>query len=264
MADRFRFEIELTPEQRAQIRQAWGREIDSLKVTPDDWPQRFFRESWDLARGLIRVGRSLAIAPAGMAIEPGDTGRVILLDPNEAAGRTVFGSGAHVTTQLALVLLEERLTPGDRVLDLGTGSGILAMAAARLGASEVLALDVDPVAAAAARRNADLNGLDGVVQVREGSVEAAAGAPYDLVVANLLANILRPLAPALPGLVRPGGLLLVSGIVAARVPDLTAALIREGFELEEEREHPDWRALVLRRSGDPQVKEADRDDERGE
>jgi ribosomal protein L11 methyltransferase len=247
MQNRFTIQIELTPEQRAQIRQASGKELASLELTPDDWPPGLYRGGWPPDRAPVRIGRSLVITPAGATVEAGEGDRVIELESSETVGAAAFGTGAHASTRLALELLEACLQPGDRVLDLGTGSGILALAAARLGAREVLALDIDAAAVAAARRNVAANDLARVIQVREGSAEAADGAPYDLMVANLLAHVMRPLAPALARLVRPAGLLLVSGIVAARGPDVAAALYAEGFRLVEERPEGHWRALVLRR-----------------
>jgi ribosomal protein L11 methyltransferase len=206
-------------------------------VQDEDWA-----EAWKAYFRPIRVGRSLVIKPSWEMLAPGEGDRVIELDPGMA-----FGTGAHPTTQLCLALLEQRMTPGDRVLDLGTGSGILGLAAARLGAREVLALDLDPVAVAAARENVAANGLAGDVRVEEGGVEAAAGSPYDLVVANILADVIRDLAPALAGRVRPGGRIIASGIIAGRAGEVAAALLAAGFNLEEERAQEEWRALVCRR-----------------
>jgi ribosomal protein L11 methyltransferase len=206
-------------------------------VQDEDWA-----EAWKRFYHPLRVGRSLVIQPSWEAFSPCPGDRVIELDPGMA-----FGTGAHPTTQLCLALLEERVTPGDRVLDLGTGSGILAIAAAKLGAAHVLALDVDPIAVAAAAENAARNGVSGIVAVREGSVAAAGDAPFDLVVANILADVIRDLAPDLARLTRPDGLLLASGIIADRAPEVAAALTAAGFRREEERADQEWRALVVRR-----------------
>jgi ribosomal protein L11 methyltransferase len=206
-------------------------------VQDEDWA-----EAWKAYFRPIRVGRSLVMKPSWETLAAAEGDRVIELDPGMA-----FGTGAHPTTQLCLALLEEHVAPGDRVLDLGTGSGILALAAARLGAREVRALDVDPVAVAAARENVAANDLAGVVRVEEGGVEAAAGSPYDLIVANILADVIRELAPVLACRVRSGGLLIASGIIAGRAADVTASLRAAGFDLEEEHTQEEWRALVGRR-----------------
>ena len=118
---------------------------------------------------------------------------------------------------------------------------------AKLGASHVLALDLDPIAVAAARENAARNGLADRVTVDEGSVEAAGRAPYDLIVSNILADVIRDLARDLARLIRPGGLLLASGIIADRAEHVAVALAATGFHLEEERADQEWRALVGRR-----------------
>lgn len=209
-------------------------------VQDEDWA-----EAWKRFYHPLRVGRSLVIRPSWEAFDPLPDDRVIELDPGMA-----FGTGAHPTTRLCLTLLEERVAAGDRVLDLGSGSGILAIAAAKLGASGVLALDTDPIAVAATRENAARNGVSGVVEARLGSVEAAGAVPFDLVVANLLADVIRDLTPDLARIIRPGGLLIASGIIADRAGAALAALESRGFGLQEERADQEWRALVARRIGD--------------
>jgi ribosomal protein L11 methyltransferase len=238
--DRLEERLEGLRERLAVLRESGLDPGDGLAVRfvqDEDWA-----EAWKAYFRPIRVGRSLVIKPSWETLAAADGDRVIELDPGMA-----FGTGAHPTTQLCLALLEERVAPGDRVLDLGTGSGILALAAARLGAREVLALDLDPVAVAAARENVAANGLAGVVRVEEGGVEAAPGPPYDLVVANILADVIRDLAPALALQLRRRGLLIASGIIADRAADVTVALRAAGFDLEEERAQEEWRALVCSR-----------------
>jgi ribosomal protein L11 methyltransferase len=212
--------------------------LTTRPIQDEEWA-----EAWKRFFHPLRVGRSLVIKPSWEAFTPRPGDRVIELDPGMA-----FGTGAHPTTQLCLALLEERVAPGDRVLDLGTGSGILAIAAARLGSARVLALDVDPIAVSAARENAARNGVSERVTVQEGSVEAAGSAPYDLIVANILAGVIRDLAPDLARLTRPGGLLLASGIIADRAGEVAAALKAAGFHLEATRADAEWRALVARRT----------------
>lgn len=207
-------------------------------VQDEDWA-----EAWKRFYHPLRVGRTLVIKPSWEEFSPRPGDRVIELDPGMA-----FGTGAHPTTQLCLALLEERVTPGDRVLDLGTGSGILAIAAATLGAASVLALDLDPIAVAAARENADRNGVGTRVAVVEGSTEAAGDVPFDLIVANILADVIRDLAADLARLTRPGGLLIASGIIADRAADVAAALSAAGFAIQEERADQEWRALVARKT----------------
>ena len=158
----------------------------------------------------------------------------------------LFRTGRHPATQLSLILLEEYVESGDRVLDLGTGSGILAVAAAKLGASEVLALDTDAAAVAIAQETVSLNGLADVVEVAQGSIESAAP-PYDVVAANIFPNVLIELAPELATTIRDGGVLITSGSVVTRAKGAANALCAAGFSLEERRPQDNWVGMVFRK-----------------
>jgi ribosomal protein L11 methyltransferase len=164
-----------------------------------------------------------------------------------------FGTGLHPSTRLCLLGLESHLRSGDRVLDLGTGSGILAIAAAKLGASEVLALDIDPMAVASARENVQRNGVSGVVDVIQGSLAEAKtrrGSGFDLVVVNILAEvILQLLEEGLVEAVCPHGRLIVGGIIATRVPEVLREMTCQGLEIVGQRQEEDWFTYVARRVG---------------
>ena len=240
----FVVEVALTPKQREQIGRVTGRLFASLRIVPDDVIVTY-HEAWDDAAP-VRVGRTMVIKPAGRAHETLHADRVVELPAGEGSGRGVFGTGRHPATQLALVLLEEHIRPGNRVLDLGTGSGILAVAAARLGAGEVLALDTDAAAVAVARETVSLNGLADVIGVNQGSVESAA-TPYDVVVANIFPNVLMGLAPDLAAAVRGGGVLVASGSVAARAEGAADAARAAGLGLEERRLRDNWVGMVFRK-----------------
>jgi ribosomal protein L11 methyltransferase len=218
-------------------------------ATMNTHPSPLYREACPRDYQPIRIGASLLIGPRGTrrAATAGD--RVIELElyPNTPATGVVFGTGGHATTRLALALLEQCVRPGDRALDVGTGSGILGLAAARLGAREVLAIDIDPLAVMTAETNVRLNHLEDTVQVREGSLEVVEGSSYDLVLANILSPVIRQLAPGLWRLLRPEGLLIVTGIVAVEAVDLRALLADVGFRSVEERQEGDWCAFVCRR-----------------
>ncbi len=240
----FVVEITLTPGQKEQVRRATGHFFASLLMGPHDFPVTY-REAWDDAAPL-RVGRTMVVKPAGEPHQPSLGDRIIVLPAGGGPGRGVFGTGRHPATRLALVLLEEHVRPGDRVLDLGTGSGILAVAAARLGAAEVLALDVDAAAVAVARETVSLNGLAGAVEVARGGIGSAVP-PYDVVAANVFPNVLIGLAPDLAAAVRGGGVLLASGFVVARAEEVADALRAAGLGLEGRRSQGDWVGMVFRK-----------------
>jgi ribosomal protein L11 methyltransferase len=141
-------------------------------------------------------------------------------------------------------LLQKYIKTGDRVFDLGTGSGILAVAAAKLGAREVLAVDTDTAAVEIAQETIQLNNLAAVIRVCKGSIEACT-AHFDLVLANIFTNELIRLAPTLARIVRPSGVVILSGVVSKRVPDVRGALCMAGFQLLEERSQDGWHGFVF-------------------
>jgi len=161
---------------------------------------------------------------------------VLTIDPGMA-----FGTGSHPTTQLCLATLEDYVRPGQRVADIGTGSGILAIAAAKLGASEIVATDTDPLAVRIASDNVAVNG------VRVQTQEMPPKGTYDLVVANILADVIIGMAESLAGWVAPGGILIASGIIDTRESDVRLAVEGEGFSPLETRRDGEWVALVFRR-----------------
>jgi ribosomal protein L11 methyltransferase len=241
----FAVEVTLTPGQKEQIRRATGDVFASLRIVPDDVPVTY-RETWD-DTAPMRVGRTIVIKPAGKPHQASRGERVVELPAGgDSSGQGVFGTGRHPATRLALVLLEEHVRPGDRVLDLGTGSGILAVAAVRLGAGEVLALDTEAAAVAFARETVSLNGLAGAVEVVRGGIGSAAP-PYDVVAANIFPNVLIELASDLAAAVRSGGVLVTSGSVAARAEGAIEAVCAAGLSLEEQRSQDGWVGMVFRK-----------------
>lgn len=174
-------------------------------VEERDWEaewRRFFAPVWATER--------IVVHPSWIPVAIGEGQIAVTIDPKMA-----FGTGAHESTQLCLQALERYLRPKARCLDLGTGSGILSIAAARLGAGPVLAVDIDERAVANARENLAHNGLAlGQVEVRLGGVEAVAERPFDLVLANIESHVLRPLLLPLRGLLAAGGRIAFSGLLA--------------------------------------------------
>jgi ribosomal protein L11 methyltransferase len=182
------------------------------------------------------------IVPQWQAYTPVPAEIVITLDPGMA-----FGTGTHPTTRLCLEALERVLSPGMRVLDLGTGSGVLAIAAAKGGAARVLALDIDDLAVAAARENVRANGVSDVVRVGAGSLDGA-GEGYDLVLVNILARVICALLDeGLAQALQPGGIVVASGIIDDQEPEVREALAKSKIEVIERVVECDWVALVGQR-----------------
>jgi len=202
-------------------------------------------EAWKAHYSPIEVGERFRIVPAWIDEGGGAAGGrlVIRLDPGMA-----FGTGLHPTTQLCLAALERLTRPGAAVLDVGTGSGILAIGAARLGAARVVGVDIDPKAAEIAAGNFALNGV--AADVRVGTVEAGGSDPFDIVVANLLAPTIVDLAAALAARLRPGGHLIASGILAGQAGEVAAALAAAGMGAIDSAREGDWVALLAVRGDD--------------
>ena len=215
----------------------WRR---ACRLPEDDW-----RHSWKRFFKPQRIGQRLLIKPSWATYEVTAADTVIEIDPGMA-----FGTGQHPTTAMCLRALEERLRPGDYVLDLGTGSGILAIAAARLGAGPVLALDVEPQAVKAARQNAAANGVEGAVEVREGTLsDGALGERFDLIVANISGLTIERLAAPLAGSLKAGGTLIVSGFLDDTVEGLRRVLGEAGLNVERAQAEGVWRALTATKAG---------------
>jgi len=211
-------------------------EPEIRELGPADWA-----EAWKSGYQVLTVGPRMRIVPSWIPYEPAPGEVTITLDPGMA-----FGTGLHPTTQLCLQALEDLIVPGMRVLDVGTGSGILAIAAAKLGAAEVLGLDIDMIAVRTARENMQLNGVDSVVRVERGSVDTADHGAYDLVLANILAEINARLAPDLARHTAPQGWLVASGILDTREPVVTQAFAAAGLEVARCWQQEDWLALGAR------------------
>lgn len=214
------------------------RYVGGLTVTPraeEDWAN-----AWKAHFYTHRVGERTVIRPIWReyAARPGEI--VIDLDPGMA-----FGTGLHPSTELCLMALEARMRSGYRVLDVGCGSGILTVAAAKLGAGSVDALDVDDVAVRVARENCQLNHLRVPVTVARGTVEATPefAGRYDLVIANIIARVIIELGPALVAALAPGGRLIVSGIIVDRAGEVWDALIAAGLHDLERHSAGDWVCL---------------------
>ena len=200
-------------------------------------------EAWKEHYAPLRLGKRFLVVPSWIDVaeaNPAEDDLILRLDPGMA-----FGTGLHPTTQLCLESLEECLKPGETVLDVGTGSGILAIGAALLGAGQTLGVDIDPRAAKIAAENARLNGV--TIETMAGEISQDAHQEYDLVIANILAGTITEIAASLAAHTRPGGLLISSGILDTQAADVATALEAAGFEKPEMRQEGDWMALLARK-----------------
>ncbi|MFQ6019939.1 MAG: 50S ribosomal protein L11 methyltransferase, partial [Dehalococcoidia bacterium] len=214
----------------------WRR---ARRLRDEEW-----QEAWKRYFAPTRVGRRLVVKPTWAGYAGGRDDLVIEIDPGMA-----FGTGQHPTTAMCLRALEGLVRPQSRVLDLGTGSGILAIAAARLGAAPVLALDTDPLAVQAARANVGANGVEGAVRVEEGTLDKAlaAGESFDLIVANISGQTILAKVPLLARALTADGRLLVGGFLEDTVAGLARRLAARGLTVTETIAEGDWRSLVARK-----------------
>ncbi|HLZ56161.1 MAG TPA: 50S ribosomal protein L11 methyltransferase [Ktedonosporobacter sp.] len=216
-------------------------DLQTRTVNEEDWAN-----AWKEYFYVTHIGRRLVIRPSWREYTPKSHEVVLTLDPGMA-----FGTGLHPTTRMCLELLESRVQRGMRVLDVGTGSGILALAAAKLGAQSVYAIDNSSVAVASAIENAAINDLSDRIKVVLGVLDEQGSTrmegQYDLVLANIIAHVIGSIAPQLAQVLAPQGLLIVSGIIEARLPDARDPLLAAGLELVERIMIDDWMALIWRK-----------------
>lgn len=242
---------------RASVEQLREYDIDTgnpsyemREVDDEDWAN-----AWKQYFKPIRVSDRLTIKPTWEEYAGGPDELILELDPGMA-----FGTGTHATTALCLRTLEKVVQPGDDVIDVGTGSGILSIAAAKLGARHVLAVDLDPVAVSSATENAKLNGLEnditvklsdllGVLKASEtgASSELGVAIPVQVVVANILAEIILLFVGDVYEVLQPGGYYVASGIITSKEADVEKALVAAGFAIVDKSYDSDWVVITARK-----------------
>lgn len=205
-------------------------------VCDDDW-----KDKWKEYFKPAKVTDRLVVKPTWEEYEKADGELVIEIDPGMA-----FGTGTHETTSLCLELIEKYMKPGDDVLDVGCGSGILAIAAGLLGANNVLGIEIDPVAVEIGKSNVALNGLSENVKVVYGDLTKGVDFKADLVAANLMADIVKILSKDVAKHIKPGGIYISSGILAELAGDVGSVIEKCGFEIEEVRVKGEWCAIAAR------------------
>ena len=228
--------------ERAAAQLGLPMEVKSMAET--NW-----EESWKDNYPAVEVGENLIVVPYWAAEET--NGRTpVILDPG-----LTFGTGAHASTQMVMEFMENCVRPGFRCLDLGSGSGILSIAALRLGAASAVGVDIDPKAEDIARENAAYNGfgapefaaLTGNVTEDTALMEKLRQQSYDLVLVNIVADVIIGLSPVLPAFLTESSILLCSGILDVRLEDVKAALEKAGLEILEIKAKEDWRSIRAQR-----------------
>ena len=206
--------------------------LGTAGVEQEDW-----QNAWKKYYHATTVGKRLAVVPSWEEFE---TDRIVLkMDPGMA-----FGTGTHETTSLCLEVLDENIKGGERILDIGTGSGILAIAALKLGAARAEGVDIDPMCVRTAGENAAANGIGEEFQVLVGDLSDKASGKYDIITANIVAAAICALAPALPALMKPETLFVASGIIDTRKEEVISALQAQGLVIREVKEKKGWVCLV--------------------
>ena len=214
-------------------------EMETKGVADEDWA-----ENWKKYYKPFRVGRHMVVKPTweNYAAQPEDL--IIELDPGMA-----FGTGTHETTYMCLELLEKHLSADARLMDVGTGSGILAIAAAKLGAKNILAIDIDPDAVKVAKENIVLNHVEDAVRAVVGDLCKSEAMPCEVAVANIVADAICMLAGPLTNHLVRGGVLICSGIIREKEEAVQKALAQAGYQVQERLTKGEWVALAARNEG---------------
>ncbi len=213
-------------------------EITCSGVSEEDWA-----DSWKKYYKPIKTGKRLVIVPVWETYDPTEEEVTVLMDPGMA-----FGTGTHETTRLCATLLESYVTDGCTVLDVGCGSGILAISACKLGAAEAYACDIDPVAVRIAKENCALNHTENVTCAVSDLLKDAPAVQYDVCVANIVADVIIRMAPDIGTFMKDGGVLIVSGIIEERAEEVLSVLRKNGLSVIDSRRENGWYAGVVKKA----------------
>lgn len=217
--------------------------VGANKVSVSEIDEQDWSTAWKQYYHPVKISNRFTIVPTWEDYERVESDELMIeLDPGMA-----FGTGTHPTTVMSLQALEKHVQPGMYVTDVGTGSGVLAIGAAMLGADHVHALDLDPIAVKAAIENIELNNVSANINVVEGDLLDTVKEPADIVVANILAEIIMTFTDDAYTVVKPGGLFITSGIIEAKKEDVKQSLTNAGFIIDEVMMMEDWVTIVSRK-----------------
>lgn len=228
---------------RLSLLQETGIDTGSLCVETRSVNDKSWADVWKKYFKPFYAGHHLVVKPTWEPFSPAPGDKVIEIDPGMA-----FGSGTHETTGMCLSILEENIHGGEEIIDVGTGSGILAIGAALLGAGHVLAVDIDPDAVKVAAENVAANHVQDTVAVQQGNLLEKVDAVCDICVANIISDVIISFASPLMSHIRPGGLFICSGIVSLRADEVAKALLDAGYEILQKYTRGEWTAFLSRRN----------------
>ncbi|ART77339.1 50S ribosomal protein L11 methyltransferase [Sutcliffiella horikoshii] len=212
--------------------------ISISEVNEEEWAT-----AWKKYYNPVKISEKFTIVPTWETYEPVSSDeKIIELDPGMA-----FGTGTHPTTVLCIQAIERTVKPQDKVIDVGTGSGVLSIAAAMLDAKEVLALDLDDVAVESAKLNIKLNKVHPTVTVKQNNLLKNVEGPVDVVVANILAEVIVRFTDDVYRVLENGGTFISSGIISMKKQEVKDALIKSGFKIEETMMMEDWVAFIAKK-----------------
>ncbi|MED4635077.1 50S ribosomal protein L11 methyltransferase [Peribacillus frigoritolerans] len=217
-----------------------GKNVVSIsEVNEEEWAT-----AWKKYYNPVKISERFTIVPTWEDYTPVSSDELIIeLDPGMA-----FGTGTHPTTVMCIQALERTVTPGDIVVDVGTGSGVLSIAAALLDAKRIQSLDLDEVAVQSAKQNVEINNVQDKVSVSQGNLLDGVNEQADIVVANILAEVIMRFTDDVAKVVKPGGYFIASGIIQTKKQDVKEAIIASGFTVEETILMEDWVAIIAKRN----------------
>ncbi len=218
---------------------AAGIDFKILDSTVDD---KDWNENWKKYFKAFNIGKKLAVCPSWEKYENTENRKVIKLDPGAA-----FGTGGHATTSLCLKVLENTVDENTNVLDIGTGSGILATAALLLGAKSATGVDIDEQSVITAKENAKINGVSAKATFLHGDLADKVTGKYEIVCANIIADVIIRLFSDVKDYMTDDGILIISGIIDLRANDVESAVLEHGFKIVEKYVDKEWLAYVLRK-----------------
>ena len=220
-----------------------GFDAGKLEILNQTFAEEDWAENWKKAFKPLRLGKHMVIKPGWAECEIQEGDKVIEIDPGMA-----FGTGTHETTGMCVELVEKYVTPGVNAIDVGTGTGILALAAAHMGARDVLAIDIDRVAVRVAAENIKINGFDGVIRCKAGDLLENVDEQAEVVIANIIADVIIMMAAPVKNHIKDGGIFICSGISSERREDVLDALNAAEYEVLDVCERGGWCAMAAKKA----------------